>query len=178
VFAYVPGKSPTGANRHWPSASIPVQLTGPTTVDGQDVHEAVRSAIGSWNAIAHAQIDLTPVASLDRREPSIGNGENELGWVESSDSPYFVPGAPCVSATIYDTVTGTMVEADTTCNAMAYQWPDGLFGLYSQDHVVDAESAALAAFGYWLGLDVSLEYGTTMYPDLDSGVVHRALGLR
>src|SRR6185436_12851459 len=104
----------------------------------------------------------TAVASVDRREPSIGNGKNELGWVESSDSPYFVPGVPCTTATIYDTATGIMLEADTTCNAIAYQWPGGLFGLYTQDNVVDAESAALGSFGYWLGLDVSLEFGGPM----------------
>src|SRR6185436_10753262 len=36
-------------------------------------------------------------------------------------------------------------------------------------------SAALGSFGYWLGLDVSLEFGGPMYPDLGAGAVHRLL---
>jgi len=131
--------------------------------------------MASWNAIAHARIVLTAGSVIDRREPSIGNGANEFGWVESSDSPYFIPGVPCTTATIYDTVTGVMDEADTTCNAMAFQWPDNLFGLYTQEGVADAESAALAALGSWLGLDASLQYGDPMYPAAGPGSVVRSL---
>ncbi len=131
--------------------------------------------MASWNAIAHARIVLTAGSVIDRREPSIGNGTNEFGWVESSDSPYFIPGVPCTTATIYDTVTGVMDEADTTCNAMAFQWPDNLFGLYTQEGVADAESAALAALGSWLGLDASLRYGDPMYPAAGPGAVVHSL---
>jgi hypothetical protein len=171
ALAYVPGKTPTGANRHWASGSISIQLTGSTFVDGNAVHDGVRSAMASWNAIAHSRIDLTIEGAVDRREPSIGNGRNEFGWVESSDSPYFIPGIPCTTAYIYDTVTGVMSEADTTCNAMTYQWPDDLFGLYTEDNVVDVETSALAAFGSWLGLDASLQYGDPMYAAAGSGTV-------
>jgi len=131
--------------------------------------------MASWNAIAHARIVLTAGSAIDRREPAIGNGKNEFGWVESSDSPYFIPGVPCTTATIYDTVTGVMNEADTTCNAMAFQWPDNLFGLYTQEGVADAESAALAAFGSWLGLDASLQYADPMCPATGPGSVVRSL---
>ena len=131
--------------------------------------------MASWNAIAHAQIVLTAGGTIDRRDPAIGNGTNEFGWVESSDSPYFIPGVPCTTASIYDTVTGVMDEADTTCNAMAFQWPDNLFGLYTQEGVADAESAALAAFGSWLGLDASLRYGDPMCPAAGPGFVIRSL---
>ena len=175
ALAYVPGKSPSGANRRWASGSISVQFAGPTLVDGNAVLDGVRNAMASWNAIAHARISLTADAPVDRREPAIGNGKNEFGWVESSDSPYFIPGVPCTTAYIYDTATGVMNEADTTCNAMAYRWPDGLFGLYTADNVADAESAGLAAFGSWLGLDASLQYGDPMYPVAGSGSVRRLL---
>lgn len=175
ALAYVPGKSPGGADRHWVSGTISLEFTGPSLVDGQPVHDAVRNAMASWNAIAHARIRLTAVGGVDRGEPAIGNGRNEFGWVESSDSPYFIPGVPCTTAYIYDTASGAMAEADTTCNAMAYQWPDNLFGLYTEDNVADAESAALAAFGSWLGLDASLQYGDPMYPAAGSGTVLRLL---
>ena len=175
ALAYVPGKSPDGANRHWASGTIAIQFTGPTTVDGHAVHDGVRNAMASWNAIAHARIVLTAAGTIDRREPAIGNGKNEFGWVESSDNPYFIPGVPCTTATIYDALTGVISEADTTCNAMAFQWPDDLFGLETQNDVVDAESAALAAFGSWLGLDTSLEYGDPMFPVLGSGSIRRWL---
>lgn len=131
--------------------------------------------MASWNAIAEARILLTAASTIDRSEPAIGNGKNEFGWVESSDSPYFIPGVPCTTATIYDAVTGDMIEADTTCNAMAFQWPDDLFGLYTQDGIADAESAALAAFGSWLGLDTSLQYGDPMAPTAGPGSVIRYL---
>ncbi len=175
ALAYVPGKTPSGANRHWASGTISVRLTGPTLVDGHAVHDGVRNAMASWNAIAHSRIGLTTDGAVDRREPAIGNGKNEFGWVESSDSPYFIPGVPCTTAYIYDTTTGVMSEADTTCNAMAYQWPDNLFGLYTEDNVADAETSALAAFGSWLGLDASLQYGDPMCPVAGSGTVVRLL---
>jgi hypothetical protein len=175
TLAYVPATTQSGANRRWASGTIPIQFTGPTILDGHAVHGGVRNAMASWNAIAHARIVLTAGSVIDRREPAIGNGKNEFGWVESSDSPYFIPGVPCTTATIYDTVTGVMNEADTTCNAMAFQWPDNLFGLYTQEGVADAESAALAAFGSWLGLDASLQYGDPMYPATGPGAVLRSL---
>ncbi len=175
ALAYVPATTPSGAYRRWASGTISIQFTGPTTVDGHAVHDGVRNAIASWNAIAHARIVLTAGSVIDRREPAIGNGTNEFGWVESSDSPYFIPGVPCTTVTIYDTVTGIMNEADTTCNAMAFQWPDDLFGLFTQEGVADAESAALAAFGSWLGLDASLQYGDPMCPAAGSGSVSRYL---
>ncbi len=177
ALAYVPGKTPSGADRHWISNQLSVHLIGPTVVDGHDVHQAVRNAGATWNAIDHARIDFMFEATVDRVSPSIGNGRNEFGWVEESDSPYFTPGVPCTTATIYDTLTGVMEEADTTCDAMAFQWPADLFGLYTQDNVVDAESAALSAFGSWLGLDASLDSGEPMYPEPGPGTILRDVSL-
>jgi len=175
ALAYVPAKTPTGADRHWASSTLTVHLTGPTTVDNHAVHDAARRAMSTWNAIAHARINLTAPAGVDDPEPTIGNGKNEFGWVERSDSPYFIPGVPCTTVSIYDTASGVISEADTTCNAMAYQWPPNLFGLFTQNGVADAESAALSAFGSWLGLDASLVYGDPMYPAAGSGYVVRTL---
>jgi IPT/TIG domain/FG-GAP-like repeat/ASPIC and UnbV len=175
AFGYAPGKSPSGANRHWAPGTISVQLTEPVIVDGHTVHDGVRNAMASWNAIANARIRLQATGGIQSAEPTIGNGKNEFGWVEGSDSPYFIPGVPCTTAYIYDTLTGAMQEADTTCNAMAYQWPDDSFGLYTQDAVADSETAALAAFGSWLGLDASLEFGDPMYPAAGPGHVLRNL---
>ena len=131
--------------------------------------------MASWNAVAHAQIDFTASSELDALEPSIGNGRNEFGWVESSNSPYFIPGIPCTTAYIYDTASGLMEEADTTCNGLFYQWPDNMFGLFTQENVIDAESAAVTALGTWLGLDASLQFGDPMSPVVGSGVVRRFL---
>ena len=99
-------------------------FTGPTTVDGNAVHDGVRAAMASWNAVAHATIRFSTADGIDASEPVIGNGQNEIGWVERSDSPYFIPGVPCTVVVIYDTASGVMDEADAACNAMAYQWPD------------------------------------------------------
>ena len=45
TYAYVPGRTPNGAIRHWTSGTIAVQFTGPTTVDGQTVHDAALAAM-------------------------------------------------------------------------------------------------------------------------------------
>ena len=174
AHAFLPGKTPTGADRHWSSGTIAVQLTGPSEVDGNAVLAAVQNAMNTWNATP-TSIRLTPAAAIARTEPVIGNHSNEFGWVESTDSPYFLPGVPCVTAYIYDTATGVMDEADTTCNAAYYQWPDTMFGNYTQNNVADAETVALAAFGTWLGLDASPLFGDTMYPDFGPGYVSRSL---
>ncbi len=158
------------------AGTIPVQLVGPAMVDGNAVQDGVRRAMATWSAVAHSRVRLTePIGGSAGNAPEIGNGINEVGWVEASDSPYFVPGVPCTTVSIYDTISGAMAEADTTCNAMSYQWPPGLFGLASQDNVVDAESAALAAFGVWLGLDASLVFGDPMDAVTGSGRIIRTL---
>ena len=175
ALAYVPAKTATGADRHWSSGTISVQLTGPSAVDGHAVLDGARNAVASWNAIAHTRIHLTAAAPIGSSAPAIGNGVNEFGWVENSDDPYFIPGIPCTTAYIYDTLTGVMAEADTTCNAMSYQWPDNLLGLTTQNNVADAETMALSAFGTWLGLDASLLYGDPMQPVSGSGRVLRGL---
>ena len=86
--------------------------------------------MASWNAIAQSHRP-TIDGVVDPREPAIGNGRNEFGWVESSDSPTSFR-AFLARRLHLRHGRRVMGEADTTCNAMVFPWPDNLFGLYTE----------------------------------------------
>ncbi|MEM6733076.1 MAG: matrixin family metalloprotease, partial [Myxococcota bacterium] len=143
--------SPTdGTVVRWFTPSIPLELNrdgAPGIFDGSDL-DAIRRGMLSWNAVPCSQLLLTEIDVTTETSTVVIEGtldrRNRLTWV--NDTRWnFGSLVLAVTAPVFDTRDGEIIEADIVFNGRQNQWS-------TDGRDSDIEAVAVHELGHLIGL--------------------------
>ncbi|MEO0811484.1 MAG: hypothetical protein AAFY60_01380 [Myxococcota bacterium] len=136
----------------WSTPRIPLELPSdgaPDIQDGSDLN-AVRAAVDTWNALSCSSLVLDSIGTTTSTSNAATDGVlddiNRITWVNDSRWGFgsLVLG---VTAPIYDTRDGEIVEADIALNGRSQSWSTNGSGVDN-----DVEAIVVHELGHLFGL--------------------------